>query len=1160
MKLKLMKRFNLFLILFISCLWSLPLCALTVDGLRVEAMKNPDVIDVSVPRFSWILHSDERGTMQTAYRIVITSDVKGTRIVWDSGTVASDQSVGVPANGVKLLPSRRYYWSVTVTDNKGKKAKSKEKAYFETGLMGSGWSGARWIKAPDAPHTDAVAGTHPADKYTIEADLTLLNGNAGIVFGAVSGGDYCMWQVNTDLEGDYPVIRRYIYINGKPEISNGPYLQLTKADLMNREHHVKISIDGSRVDTYIDNVLADSYTDKDGRIGKGEIGLRVDNNGIIDETAYFDNLTVTEYDKQGRQTITLNETFDGPSDNFYAADIREVGGNRKCYMHSGKGEKRMMQEPMQGAPMFRKAFILGKKVRQAKLYTTALGVYDVFVNGKRVGHLQADGTVLYEELKPGWTDYRKRVFYSSHDVTHLLNKGGNAIGAVVGSGWWQGYISRGVYGYRAPEFMAKLLVIYTDGTTETIVTDGSWAWSKDGALRYSDIYNGEQYDARKESDWTTARYTADGWHAVEAKSEPQIAVEAFKGPYVQALERLKVPAKTTTIYQGVKNAGADYGMINVINKVDGAAGITLKEGQTAVIDFGQNFAGWVVLSVSGNEGTRLHLRFGEMINDDGTLKRGNDGPGGSLYTANLRSARAELYYTLRGEKGYETYSPSTTFYGFRYCEITATAPVTLVSVVGQPVTSSTIDVGNVTTSSDIVNKLVSNIMWGQRSNLLSVPTDCPQRDERLGWTADTQIFSRTGMYNADAENFYRKWLIDMRDGQTDKGGYPDVAPVVWQFNNSNGAWGDAGIVLPWNLYLMYGDKEMLTEHFASMERYMDFLAAQAGDGYKYQGSGTAFGDWLAFAPTDLRYISVAYYAYDALLMAKMARVLSTRAGDEYAMKAKKYEQLFEAIKTEFQNRYFAQGVPSQQSQTAYLLALKFNLCKDAAQRQDVVERLRRLITENNETLSTGFVGTGIISPTLSEFGLNDKAYNLLLQRRCPSWLYSIDQGATTVWERWNSYTVDKGFGPIEMNSFNHYAYGAVGEWLSRFVAGIETDEQQPGFKHIVLQPTPDTRTTLPSGQERITSARASYTSNYGEIVSEWSAENGNTATYNVTVPANTTATLYLPAGTSSVIHEGDIAAERAKGVSFKGFYEGKAVYELGSGSYHFKVSNMILRE
>ena len=601
-------------------------------------------------------------------------------------------------------------------------------------------------------------------------------------------------------------------------------------------------------------------------------------------------------------------------------------------------------------------------------------------------------------------------------------------------------------------------------------------------------------------------------------------------------------------------------MINVISKVAGASGISLKKGQTALIDFGQNFAGWVVLSASGTEGTRLHLRFGEMTNDDGSLKRGNDGPGGSLYTANLRSARAELYYTLRGKKSYETYSPSTTFYGFRYCEITATAPVTLVSVVGQPVTSSTIDVGTVATSSGMVNKLVSNIMWGQRSNLLSVPTDCPQRDERLGWTADTHIFSRTGMYNGDTETFYRKWLLDMRDGQTDRGGYPDVAPVDWQFNNSNGAWGDAGIVLPWNHYLMYGDKEVLLEHFPSMERYMDFLAEQSGEGYKYQGSGTAFGDWLSFAPTDSRYISVAYYACDAFLMSKMARVLSVSSVDEYSQKAKKYERLFEAIKTEFQDRYFRDGVPIQQSQTAYLLALKFDLCKDAAQRQDVVERLRRLITDNNETLSTGFVGTGIISPTLSECGLVDKAYNLLLQRRCPSWLYSIDQGATTVWERWNSYTVDKGFGPIEMNSFNHYAYGAVGEWLYRFVVGIEADERHPGFKHIILQPTPDFRIALPKGQERITSARASYASNYGDIVSEWSFESDDATLYNVTVPANSTATLYLPAGTSSSIYEGEIEAEKSEGVSFKGFHAGKAVYELGSGSYHFKVVNFVSKE
>ena len=966
---------------------SVPLCALTVNGLRVQSTKNPDGIDVSVPKFSWILRSNERETMQTTYRLVVTSDAKGSRIVWDSGTVTSDQSVKVPAVGIKLLPSTRYYWTVTVTDNKGKKVKSKENAYFETGLMGSGWSGAQWIKDIDAPNDFTVVG-----KKLTEQERAI-------------------------------------------------------------------------------------------------------------------------------------------------------------------GENRLRNDTLRGVPMFRKAFSINKKVKQAKLYTAALGIYDLFMNGKRVGHLQADGTTRYEELKPGWSDYRKRVFYSSHDVTHLLAKGGNAIGAVVGRGWWGGFVSRGEYGYLEPLFIAKLLVTYSDGTTETVVTDRSWQVSRDGALRYSDVYNGERYDARKESAWTTAQYAADRWHAAETKSMPHLALDAFKGPYVEALERLKLPAKTTTVYQGATPAGNDFGMINVINKVNGASGISLKAGQKALIDFGQNFSGWVMLSVSGNEGTRLHLRFGEMTNDDGVKKRGNDGPGGSLYTANLRTARAEIYYTLRGTKGYETYHPSTTFFGFRYCEITATAPVTLVSVVGQAVTSSTVDAGTVTTSSNIINKLVSNIMWGQRSNLLSIPTDCPQRDERLGWTADTQIFSRTGMYNADTETFYRKWVTDMSDGQTEQGGYPDVAPVDWQFSGTNGAWSDAGIVVPWNLYLMYGNKDVLKEHFASMEHYMDYLATQTGDGYKYQGAGTAYGDWLSFAPTDSRYISVAYYAYDAELMAKMARVLSTSAGDEYDRKAKKYQQVFENIKAEFQKRYFAQAVPNQQSQTAYLLALKFNLCKNSAQQQDIIQRLRKLITDNNETLSTGFVGTGIVNPTLSEFGMTDKAYNLLLQRNCPSWLYSIDQGATTVWERWNSYTVDKGYGDIGMNSFNHYAYGAVGEWLYRFVAGIETDEQNPGFKHIVLQPTPDTRTILPNGQERITSAKASYASHYGDIVSEWSTQNSAASMYNVTVPANTTATLYLLAPDKNRILEGNVEAGSAEGVTFIGYDKGRAVYNLGSGSYRFSVLN-----
>ncbi|MBQ6652641.1 MAG: family 78 glycoside hydrolase catalytic domain, partial [Prevotella sp.] len=421
-------------------------------------------------------------------------------------------------------------------------------------------------------------------------------------------------------------------------------------------------------------------------------------------------------------------------------------------------------------------------------------------------------------------------------------------------------------------FLAKLIVTYEDGTTATVVTDQTWASSLRGALREGDIYDGEIYDARLETDWSKPGLAgADSWNGVDVNTDFKGKIDPFTGGYVEVLSSLILHPSTVIIYEGSKSTGSDYGMVNTVSNTSGFQPFTLRKGQTAIVDFGQNMVGWVDFKVKGKAGVRMRQRFTEMLNDTGSKSRGNDGPGGSLYLANLRSAKAQLYYTLSGKADGEQYHPSTTFFGFRYLEITATDDIEVLSLEGQPVSSSTRDLGTVETSHADVNKLFSNIQWGQRGNLLSVPTDCPQRDERLGWTADTQVFSRTGMFNADMYSFYRKWMTDMRDGQGSDGAYPGIAPENWGTPFGQVGWADAGIFVPWNIYLMYGDKEVLRENFSSMERYMNFLATQVFDGYKYNGGGLTWGDWLSFASTDTRYISVAYYAQNAQIMARVCR-------------------------------------------------------------------------------------------------------------------------------------------------------------------------------------------------------------------------------------------------------------------------------------------------
>lgn len=986
-----------------------------------------------------------------------------------------------------------------------------------------------------------------AKGYAIESDITLMKGNVGVVFAYTASNNYYMWALNCK-DYDYPAIRRHVYSNSTtPSYSDTRIDAFTKDEILGKPHRMRIEVIDNTVKTYIDGQLVDTYT-ASGKIVDGYTGFRThaDDEG----PAYADNVKVTTIGADGNETVRLSEDFEGNAPMFDGT-ITEHDGSNQLYVYTANGEQRFMESSMGAASMFRKEFTAKAPVKSAKLYSSALGIYDVFINGTRVGHVQDDGTTIYDELKPGWTDYAKKVFYNTHDVTTLVKEGGNAIGATVTSGYWAGGICHGQYGDKPVAFMAKLVIEYTDGSKETVVTDASWATYDNGALRKGDIYNGETYNATLEDGWTKAGYDQSAWHAIVSSRDFTGEICAFEGPAARIRTSLTRLPEHITIYEGIKQTGTAYGMVNVVSETSGNSPVKLKKGQTVIYDFGQNMVGWVRVNVKGNAGCTLRARFSEMLNDKGDTNRGDDGPGGSLYLINLRTAKASMYYTLRGDEEGETYSPTNTYYGFRYCEITAGDDIEINGIEGLVVGADNEEGSSLTTSHDAVNQLYSNVIWGQRGNFMSVPTDCPQRDERLGWTGDTQIFCRTAAYNANTAAFYHKFMGDMRDSQRSDGAYPDVAPIAW-VGYGNGAWGDAGIIVPWTTYLMHGDKSIIEENYESMEKYMDWMAAQAGDGYKYQGAGTNYGDWVSFVPTDSRYVSVCYYAYDALLMSKMSQVLSKAPGDEYAIKAAEYEQLYNNIKAEFATRYISNRIPKQHTQTGYLLALRFGLLPDEASEQATIKALARAISSNNETLNTGFVGTGIINTTLSQVGLIDKAYNLLLQRNCPSWLYSVDQGATTIWERWNSYTKETGFHKdISMNSFNHYSYGAVAEWMYRYMAGIEADEQNAGFKNIILQPYPDTRTTLPQGQERITSVDATVASNYGSIKSAWQLGADGSLSYKVTVPANTTARLLMPVAEGSKVYEGGRPAEESEGVKYEGTTDDRAVFTLGSGSYSF---------
>ena len=772
-----------------------------------------------------------------------------------------------------------------------------------------------------------------------------------------------------------------------------------------------------------------------------------------------------------------------------------------------------------GSSVFRRAFTPEKQVKSARLYATGLGVFDVWINGARVG-----GDVL----KPGFTMMTRRVGSFAYDVTGLVKAGENAVSAVVTSGWWTGEAAPGNPG-KNTAVRLQLVLTYEDGSRRTIGTGTDWKTADASPIRMAGIWAGETYDARIGTDWMLPGFDDAQWKAAAVNREFKGEITPAGGGRILVREDLERRAKSITVYSGATGAGGDrYGKIKVIGTYTDGQAFPLCPGETAVVDLGQNFSGWPRLEAEGPEGAVVTLRHGEMLNDrDGLKSRGNDGPEGSLYTANLRAAKAAGTYIMGG-KGREAYHATHTFYGFRYCSVTVTQPVTFYQVRGMVVTSVETDTVRMKTSDGSVNQLISNIRWGMYSNYLSIPTDCPQRDERQGWTADTQVFSTTGAYSADVKGFFEKWMADMRDSQRADGAFPDCAPTGYG-GYANLGWGDAGVIVPYNMYKMYGDAAFIEDNWDAMVKFMDVYMA----GTKQWGGGRAYGDWLAYEDNgkDIKnYCGVAYYAMDALMMSEMAR--ATGREKERA----KYRKVYEAEKAFFQKQFVKKdGSLTRTEQTACLMALWADLLPGEASKQKVIQALLDNIAQGGDKLQTGFLGTAVLLPLLTQAGASDVAYKLLLQRGDPSWLYSVDQGATTVWERWNSFTLEKGFGDVGMNSFNHYAYGAVAEWMYGYMAGILYDFDQPGFKHIILKPYPG---------QAIQSVDCAFDSPYGTIVSNWTYSGGSFA-YGVTVPANAAATVYLP------VEAGMPYAMRGEGIEHIGREGDREVFRVGAGSFRF---------
>ncbi len=744
-------------------------------------------------------------------------------------------------------------------------------------------------------------------------------------------------------------------------------------------------------------------------------------------------------------------------------------------------------------PAFRRGFRLNKKLTSAKLFITGCGIYAAYINGERVNQLDENGQKHVNELTPGFTEVLVRKLYHSYDVTHMLSEGTNCISAIVTSGWWSDKIVNYAGDFSA--LRALLVFNYADETSETLATDESWKVSNEHPVRNATVYHGEVYDARIPMDFVQPGFDDSAWINAAESHDFTGVVTAHRGEPITCRDDLCRSAKKVYTYIGVQ--GAEEGCAGKIDNVTyhPTADFVLHQGETAVIDFGQNAAGREFFKVSGTAGTVITIHHGEMLNDgNGARSRRCDGPEGSVYIENMRSAKTTTTYIIGQDNTVEEYRPLFTFYGFRYVMITADAEVHFHDFVGEVLTSVGYDCGKLEVGDEWVNKLISNGRWGMYSNYLSVPTDCPQRDERLGWTADTQVFTTTAQYySTAAQSFLEKWMQDMRDVQHPNGEYCSVAPLG-PYGRDGGAlgWADAGILAPYYVWRMSGDTTIVRENYASMKLYMDdFLA----------GRGTAgplprYGDWLSFEPNNEPlqiYLGVCYYAWDAIVMAEMAGAIGNTED------AAHYTEIYESQKKYFIETYVnADGTVKLPQQTAALFALRLKLLPDKNSVEAVKAQLLANFADKGNRLQTGFLGTSVLLPTLSENGMTDMAYTLLLQDALPSWLYSVKAGATTVWERWNSYSIQDGFGDVGMNSFNHYAYGCVSEWMFAYMAGIRPTHA--GFESFLLAPQPD---------KRIGYVKAEYDSICGLIRSAWHYSD-DTIVYECTIPANTTATLVNP--------------------------------------------------
>jgi alpha-L-rhamnosidase len=1072
--------------------------------LECESLVTPLGMDTAKPRLSWKMQDSRSGARQTAYQIQVASKAEllagGKGDVWDSGRVESENSLGVTYGGPAFEPSKRYYWRVLVWDKDGKAGAPSEPSWWETGLLRQENWKAKWIgyEEPELRHVRESGAewiTNADGEVPKEADKTKHEFRFHFdLMKPVRRG--VLYATGQDSAG--------AWLNGKQVMEAAPlppWRQMPWKTYAIRDVSGELRMG--------QNVLAVEVVHYLNAGGGGRRPSQTPMNAVLYVEATDGTVELFKSTVEGWRAV-LNASGNWQAPGF--DDSAWSGAKRYVAPTSGFESGELGNPwPTGAVKSLRQTFEVAKPVASARIYATALGAYQLSMNGRKVSD---------EILAPGWTDFRERVVYQTYDVTADIKSGKNAIGALLAPGWYstplqwfrQGYN----YGNTPPALRAQLRIEYKDGSVDWIMTDEKWK-ADISPILFAEIYDGETYDARKvQASWNTTAFDDGKWKPAEMIQPKEAQIEWQYFQPIRA-EKALAPKKMT------KPSPGAY-----------------------IFDFEQNLSGVVHIRAQGAAGTDVKLRFAEVLNPDGTL-----------YTENLRTAKATDHFILAG-KGTEEFEPTFTFHGFRYVEVSGlkTEP-RLEDIKAIPFHTDAPFTATLKTSSVMLNKLWSNILWGQRSNFVGVPTDCPQRDERLGWSADAQVFWRTATYNMDLTTFSRKFGTDLRGTQVGTDMYGIFAPGTNTPNPGYGTgWSDAGVVIPWTSWIQTGDKQVVEENWAGMEKYLAAIQAANPDYLWKKNYGIPFADWLSpegVTPVDL--IATAYWAYDATLMSQMAHAMG-KTDDE-----RKYSELFEKIKAAFNQAYvhadgFVGGVPPPpvfasgtakllsdkpvETQTGYVLALHMNLLPDSL-RSVAAKRLVDRLEANQWRLGTGFLGTPYLLSALTDTGHADVAYRLLLNTEYPSWGYLVQHGATTMWERWNG---DQMRGDPSMNSYNHYAYGAVADWIYRYAAGIDTVATDPGFHVIRLHPNFD---------KRLGGLDFSYESSYGTIHSEWSIA-GSKAIWHLTIPANATGRLPLrKVQAESFQLDGQVLSKNSR-IHAANKENNDLEFEIPAGSYEFVVA------